>query len=113
VEELEDGWRSGSRVLWKDFESDGEHYWIAGGPRGVSLWSQGNAGIDIPSAVVYGVWSTFAGVTTRTNVVKVRRRRWGPIGMQVLRREFPASKNLLECVKTVEREVRDGAARRT
>jgi len=110
VEELEDGWHGGGRVLWKDFESDGEHYSIAGGPRGVSLWSQGNAGIDIPSAVIYGIWSTFAGVTSRTNVVKVRRRRWGPIRLQVLCREFPESRNLLECVKTVEQEVRDGGA---
>ena len=110
VEQLEDGWQSEGRVLWKDFESHGDHYSIAGGPRGVSLWSQGNAGIDIPSALIYGIWSTFAGVTSRTNVVKVRRRKWGPIRLQVLRREFPESKNLLECVKTVEQEVRDGAA---
>ena len=75
----------------------------------MSLWSQGNAGIDIPSAVIYGVWSTFSGVTSRTNVVKVRRRTWGPIRLQVLRREFPESKDLLECVKSVEQEVRDGA----
>jgi hypothetical protein len=59
--------------------------------------------------LIYGIWSTFAGVTSRTNVVKVRRRKWGPIRLQVLRREFPESKNLLECVKTVEQEVRDGA----
>ena len=76
----------------------------------VSRLSQGNAGIDIPSAVIYGTWITFAGVTSRTNVVKVRRRRWGPIRLQVLRREFPESKYLLECVKTVEQEVRDGSA---
>lgn len=109
VEELEDGWHSGGRVLWKDFESGGEHYSIAGGPRGVSLWSQGNAGIDIPSAVIYALWSTFAGVRSRKNVVKVRRRRWGPIRLVVLRREFPKSQDLLECVKSVEKEVREGA----
>jgi hypothetical protein len=108
VEELEDGWYSGGRVLWKDFESGGGHYSIAGGPRGVSLWSQGNAGIDIPSAVIYALWSTFAGGKSRTYVVKVRRRRWGPIRLMVLRREFPKSKDLLECVKSVEKEVREG-----
>lgn len=107
MEQLEDGWQSEGRVLWKDFEFNGDHYSIAGGPRGVSLWSQGNAGIDFPSALIYGIWSTLAGVTSRTNVVKVRRRRWGPIRLQVLRREFPESKDLLECVRTVEQEVRD------
>ena len=110
VKQLDDGWQSEGRVLWKDFESHREHYSIAGGPRGVSLWSQGNAGIDIPSALIYGIWSTLAGVTSRTNVVKVRRRKWGPIRLQVLRREFPESRNLLECVKTVEQEVHDSAA---
>lgn len=111
MEELEDGWFSGGSVLWKDIECEGEHYSIAGGPRGVSLWSQGNAGIDIPSAVIYGIVSTFVGSTSRANVVKVRRRRWGPIRFQVMRREFPESKKLLDCVKSVEREVREGAAR--
>jgi hypothetical protein len=54
VEELEGGWHSGGQVLWKDFEFDGEHYSIAGGPRGVFLWSQGNdAGVDIPSTVTH------------------------------------------------------------
>ena len=72
MEQLEDGWQSEGRVLWKDFGAHGNHYSIAGGPRGVSLWSQGNAGIDIPSALIYGIWSTFAGVTSRTNVVELR-----------------------------------------
>ena len=111
MEELEDGWNSGGQVLWKDFEFNGERYWIAGGPRGVFLWSQGNdAGVDIPSTVINVLWSVFAGAASRTNVVKVRRRRWGAIRLQVLRREFPESKNLLECLKSVEQEVREGAA---
>jgi hypothetical protein len=111
VEELEDGWHSGGQVLWKDFECDGDHYSIAGGPKGVFLWSQGSdAGVDIPSTVINFLWSMFAEAASRTNVVKVRRRRWGPIRTQVLRREFPLSKNLLECVRSVEQEVREAAA---
>jgi hypothetical protein len=110
VEELEDGWHSAGDVIWKDFEHEGEQYSIAGGPRGVFLWSQGNGGIDVATVVVDIIWSVLATAVSRTNVVKVRRRRWGPIRTQVLRREFPASKDLLDCVQTVERRVRDGAA---
>lgn len=111
VEELEDGWLSGGQVIWKDFELDGEHYSIAGGPRGVFLWSQGNdAGPDIPSTVVNILWNTVAQAASGINVVKVRRRWWGPIRLQVLRREFPESRSLLECVKAVEQELREGAA---
>ena len=106
VEELGNGWHSAGNVIWKDFEHRGEQYYIAGGPRGVFLWGQGNGGIDIPSVVLDIIWSALATVVSRTNVVKVRRRRWGPIRVQVLRREFPASKDLFECVQTVEREMR-------
>jgi hypothetical protein len=95
--------------MWKDFEHKGEHYSIAGGPRGVFLWSQGASGIDIPSAVLEVIWSILAMAVSRTIVVKVRRGRWGPIRLPVLRREFPASKDLLDCVRSVEREVREGA----
>lgn len=112
MDELEDGWTSGGQVLWKDFDFDGEHYSIAGGPKGVFLWSKGNdAGVDLPSTLINILWNIFAEAASRTNVVKVRRRRWGPIRLQVLRREFPGSKNLFECVKAVEQEVREGAAR--
>ncbi|KRF25026.1 hypothetical protein [Phycicoccus sp. Soil803] len=110
MDELDDGWQRGGSVLWKDFEANGHHYSIAGGPREVLLWSQGNAGTDVPSALLYGLWAQIAGWTARTNVVKVRRRRWGPIRLQVLRREFPESKDLLDCLKAVENEVQQGAS---
>src|SRR5512139_3142109 len=111
VEELEGGWHSAGDVIWKDFEHEGEQYSIAGSPRGVFLWSQGTGvGIDVLTLVLDIIWSVLATVVSRTNVVKVRRRRWGPIRMQVLRREFPASRDLLDCVQTVERQVRAGAA---
>lgn len=110
VEELEDGWHGGGRVVWKKLEWEGEHYVIAGAPRGVFLWSEGNIGIDVASVVLSWIWSTLAGLTVRTSVVKVRRRKRGGLYVHMLRREFPASMNLLECVKSVEREVRDGTA---
>ncbi|TPG12595.1 hypothetical protein [Pedococcus bigeumensis] len=109
MEDLEEGWQRAGRVVWKDFEANGHRYSIAGGPRGVLLWTQGNAGVDVPSVVLYAVWTALAGRTARTIVVKVRRRRWGPLRFHVLRREFPAGHGLLESVKSVEDEVRRGA----
>lgn len=109
VEDLEDGWQRAGRVVWKDFEVNGQRYSIAGGPRGVLLWTQGNAGVDIPSVVLYAVWAVVAGRTARTIVVKVRRRSWGPLRFHILRREFPSSHGVLASVKAVEAEIRQGA----
>jgi hypothetical protein len=91
-------------VVWKDFVADGRQYSIAAGPRGTLLWTQGNAGTDIPSALIFAVWDRIMRSASRRLVVKVRRRGFARLRYQVLRRVFPASNDLLECAKSVERE---------
>ena len=106
VEQLGEGWARSGSVVWKDFLADGRQYSIAAGPRGSLLWTQGNAGTDIPSALLFAVWDRIVRSGSRRLVVKVRRRGFARLRYQVLRREFPASSDLLECAQSVEREVR-------
>lgn len=95
--------------MWGEFEVGGQRYSIAGAPRGLPLWSEGNPENGVADFLIWMPYSALVNMFSRKFVVKVRRHRSAHVRTGVLRRSFPRSMDLAECLDQVKRELADVA----
>lgn len=73
--EQSDRWQRSGDIAWGSVTVGGVRYDVAGGPRGVLLWGEGNSGIDVPSVLLLAVWNGLCARLSRTTVVKAGASR--------------------------------------
>lgn len=99
-------WHENRDVMWGEFDAGGQHYSIAGAPRGLPLWTEGNPEGGIADFLFWLPYSIIVQVCARNYVVKVRRHHGATrFRGTYMRRTFPRTQELADCMNTVRREV--------